>query len=184
MIQTSIIIAIYRNLNYCYLHSSYLTEFYVYIGRIKARGPQLFQITSMALGITQNHCQNLRISRRFKNRNFYVSFWIFRISLYIMNLAIHKPLFGKQESQKLIQESRNQAKNLKILESRRQKFRVVDPLDQRHPCVWHEAILLVPYVPRNSTCGLADGKPWVSMPLSRLTMQICVTNLAFGIFTN
>ena len=30
-----------------------------------------------------------------------------------MNHAIHKPLFGKQESQKLIQESRNQAKNLK-----------------------------------------------------------------------
>ena len=53
-----------------------------------------------------------------ENRNFYVCFWIFSISPYIINHAIHKPLFGKQESQKLIQESRNQDKNLKILESR------------------------------------------------------------------
>ena len=44
-----------------------------------------------------------------------------------MNHAIHKPLFGKQESQESIQESRNQAKNLKIPESRRRKFRVADP---------------------------------------------------------
>ena len=59
-----------------------------------------------------------------ENRNFYVSFWIFSISPYIIDHAIHKPLFGKQESQKLIQESQNQAKNL---ESRRRKFRVADP---------------------------------------------------------
>ena len=45
-----------------------------------------------------------------------------------MNYAIHKPLFGKQDSQKLIQESRNQAKNIKIPESHRQKFRVADPM--------------------------------------------------------
>ena len=44
-----------------------------------------------------------------------------------MNYAIHKPFFGKQESQESIQESRNQAKNLKIPESRRQKFKVADP---------------------------------------------------------
>ena len=46
----------------------------------------------------------------------------------MMNHAIHKPLFGKQESQESIQESRNQAKNLKIPESRQRKFRVADPL--------------------------------------------------------
>ena len=45
----------------------------------------------------------------------------------MMNHAIHKPLFGKQESQESIQESRNQAKNVKIPESRRRKFRVADP---------------------------------------------------------
>ena len=45
----------------------------------------------------------------------------------MMNHAIHKPLFGKRESQELIQESRNQAKNLKIPESRRRKFRVAEP---------------------------------------------------------
>ena len=45
----------------------------------------------------------------------------------MMNHAIHKPLFSKQESQESIQESRNQAKNLKIPESRRRKFRVEDP---------------------------------------------------------
>ena len=33
---------------------------------------------------------------------------------------MHKPLFGKQESQKLIQESWNQAKILKIPESHQQ----------------------------------------------------------------
>ena len=34
--------------------------------------------------------------------------------------------------------------------------------------------------------GLADGKPWVSMPLSRnvFTMPTRVTNLVFGISTN
>ena len=44
-----------------------------------------------------------------------------------MNHAIHKLLFGKQES---IQESWNHAKNLKIPESRRQKFKVADPSRQ------------------------------------------------------
>ena len=49
----------------------------------------------------------------------------------MINHAIHKPLFGKQESQESIQESRNQAKNLKIPESRRRKFGVADPSVQR-----------------------------------------------------
>ena len=41
-------------------------------------------------------------------------------------------------------------------------------------------------VQQNCAGGLADGKPWVSMPLSqnRFTMPTCVTNLAFGISTN
>ena len=49
-----------------------------------------------------------------------------------MNHAIHKPLFGKQESPESIQESRNQAKNLKIPESRQRKFRVADPSGGSH----------------------------------------------------
>ena len=48
----------------------------------------------------------------------------------MMYHAIHTPLFGKQESQESIQESPNQAKNLKIPESRQQKFRVADPSEQ------------------------------------------------------
>ena len=39
----------------------------------------------------------------------------------------HKALFGKQESQKSIQESQNQAKIPKIPEPCWQKFRVADP---------------------------------------------------------
>ena len=41
-------------------------------------------------------------------------------------------------------------------------------------------------VPRNSAGGLADGKPWVSMPLkeNRFTIPIHVTFLAFGLSTN
>ena len=41
--------------------------------------------------------------------------------------TIYKSLFGKQESQESIQESRNQVKNQKIPESRRRKSRVADP---------------------------------------------------------
>ena len=54
-------------------------------------------------------------------------------------------------------------------------------------CVWHEErFYTAGPVPRNSAGGLADGKPWVSMPLSRngFTMTTRVTNLAFGISTN
>ena len=91
-----------------------------------SRGPQLFRIMSMALRITAGITESIGDSW-IGNHNFYVSFWIFSISPYIMNHAIHKPLFGKQESQESIQESRNQAKNLKIPESRRRKFRVADP---------------------------------------------------------
>ena len=45
-----------------------------------------------------------------------------------MNHVQHKALFGKQESQESIQESRNQAKIPKMAESRWWKFRVADPL--------------------------------------------------------
>ena len=44
-----------------------------------------------------------------------------------MNRVMHEPLFGKLESQVSMQESQNQAKNLKIPESQ-QKFRVANPL--------------------------------------------------------
>ena len=44
-----------------------------------------------------------------------------------MNHVMHMSLFGKLESQESIQESWNQAKNVKIPESRQRKFRVADP---------------------------------------------------------
>ena len=44
-----------------------------------------------------------------------------------MNHVMNEPLFGKQVSQESIQESRNQAKDLKIPEWCRRKFRVSDP---------------------------------------------------------
>ena len=54
-------------------------------------------------------------------------------------------------------------------------------------CVWHkERLYTAGPVPRNCADGLADGKPWVSMPLSwnGFTMPTHVINLAFGISTN
>ena len=45
-----------------------------------------------------------------------------------MNHMICNPLFGKQESQELIQESQNQAKIPKNSELRRSNVRVADPL--------------------------------------------------------
>ena len=54
-------------------------------------------------------------------------------------------------------------------------------------CVWHEERLYTAGpVPWNSAGGLADGKFWVSMPLSwnGSTMPTRVTNLAFGISTS
>ena len=54
-------------------------------------------------------------------------------------------------------------------------------------CVWHEEQLYTAGpVPWNSAGGLADGKPWVSKPLSQngFTMLTRITNLAFGISTN
>ena len=54
-------------------------------------------------------------------------------------------------------------------------------------CVWHEeGFYTAGCVQLNGVGGLADGKRWVSMPLSRngFTMPTCVTNLAFGISTN
>ena len=54
-----------------------------------------------------------------------------------MNHVMHQPLFGKQESQELIQESWNQAKIQKIPESCRSKFRVADPSDHTHALYPH-----------------------------------------------
>ena len=54
-------------------------------------------------------------------------------------------------------------------------------------CVWHEErFYTVGPVPQNCVDFLADGKPWVSMPLSwnGFTMPTHVTNLVFGISTN
>ena len=56
----------------------------------------------------------------------------------IVNHVMHKSLFGEQELQKLIQESRNQAEipempeMPEMPESRSENPRVADPL-----CLWH-----------------------------------------------
>ena len=75
------------------------------------RGPQLLRITSTALGIIWIHCSNRGIKWRFLNREseFLRSFLHFSYKIN-MNHAIHKPLFGKQESQESIKESYIQAK--------------------------------------------------------------------------
>ena len=54
-------------------------------------------------------------------------------------------------------------------------------------CVWHEGwFYTAGPAPQNGTGSLADGKPWVSMPLSqnRFTLPTCVTFPAFGLSTN
>ena len=54
-------------------------------------------------------------------------------------------------------------------------------------CVWHEErFYTAGPVPRNCVGVLADGKPWVSVPLSRngFTMLTRIVNLAFGISPN
>ena len=54
-------------------------------------------------------------------------------------------------------------------------------------CVWHEErFYTADPMPRNSGDGLVNGKPYVSIPLSRsgFTMPIHVTNVAFRISTN
>ena len=54
-------------------------------------------------------------------------------------------------------------------------------------CAWHEEqFSTVGPVPWNSASDLADGKPWVSMPLSRkgFTMPTHVIFLALGLSTN
>ena len=54
-------------------------------------------------------------------------------------------------------------------------------------CVWHEEQLYTDGpVPRNGMGGLADEKPWISMPFSQnsFTMPTCVTFLAFELSTN
>ena len=54
-------------------------------------------------------------------------------------------------------------------------------------CVWHEEqFYTAGPVLRNGVGELADGKPWVSMPLNwnEFTILTCVTFLAFGLSTN
>ena len=54
-------------------------------------------------------------------------------------------------------------------------------------CIWHEEqFYTADRVLWNGAGGLADGKPWVSMPLSgkRFTMPTHITFLAFGLSIN
>ena len=54
-------------------------------------------------------------------------------------------------------------------------------------CVWHEEqFYTADSVLWNGVGGLADGKPWVSMPLNqnRFTMPTHVIFLTFGFSTN
>ena len=54
-------------------------------------------------------------------------------------------------------------------------------------CVWHEErFYTAGPVPRNGASDLADGKPWVSMPLNwnEFIIPTRVTFLAFGLSTN
>ena len=47
-------------------------------------------------------------------------------------------------------------------------------------CVWHkERFYTAGPVPRNGTSDLADGKPWVSMPLSQNEFTI-LTRITFA----
>ena len=53
-------------------------------------------------------------------------------------------------------------------------------------CVWHkEQFCTANPVPRNGVGDLADGKPWISMPLSwnGFAILTCVTFLAFRLPT-
>ena len=54
-------------------------------------------------------------------------------------------------------------------------------------CAWHgEQLYIAGLVPQNGAGGLADEKPWVSMPLSQngLTMLTPITFLALGLSIN
>ena len=54
-------------------------------------------------------------------------------------------------------------------------------------CVWHEErFYTAGPVPQNGAGELADGKTWVSMPLSwnEFTIPTRITLLAFGLSTN
>ena len=54
-------------------------------------------------------------------------------------------------------------------------------------CVWHEErFYTAGPLPRNGVGDLADGHPWISMPLSQngFTIPTHVTILAFGLSTN
>ena len=104
------------------------------------------------LSITCTGCSILTDVLILPSLNFYVSFWICSISPYIMYHTIYKSLFGKQESQESIQESRNQAKNLKIPESRRRKSRVADPSTNSHyhDDVWYQRFKYIAGIPATS----------------------------------
>ena len=94
---------------------------FVLTRQLCSRGPQIFLIMSMALGITWIHYWNQGSQQRLLNQE--SQFLHIFLDTYIkMNHMMHKPLFSKQESQKSIQESWNQAwpKILKIPESHQQ----------------------------------------------------------------
>ena len=74
----------------------------------------------MVLGIPRNHPWNQRITSRFLVQESQ-KLHKFSNSPYIINHVILIPLYGKQESQKSILESWNQAKIPKDSESRRRR---------------------------------------------------------------
>ena len=67
---------------------------------IVTRGPQLFRITSTALGIAWIQCRNQRIKSRFLNQTQDSYYYSCKLSIfaYITNHVRLKPLFGRQES--------------------------------------------------------------------------------------
>ena len=80
--------------------------------RVVTRGPQLFRITSTAIGIAWIHCRNQRIKSRFLNQtqdSYYYSCKL-SIFLYITNHVRLNPLFGRQESLESHQESSQDSK--------------------------------------------------------------------------
>ena len=79
---------------------------------IVTRGPQLFQITSTALGIAWIHCRNQRIKSIFLNQTQDSYYYSCKLSIfpYITNHVRLKPLFGRQESLESHQESSQDSK--------------------------------------------------------------------------
>ena len=79
---------------------------------IVTRGPQLFRITSTALGIAWIHCRNQQIKSRFLNQTQDSYYYSCKLSIfpYITNHVRLKPLFGRQESLESYQESSQDSK--------------------------------------------------------------------------